>query len=64
MTLPKRYGMPPKTIQKWRKREFVHDAPMGSKVIRFRSPSRVAEVVVVAFRVFMQLPLNDSLHSL
>ena len=27
--LAQRYGINPKTVAKWRKREFVHDAPMG-----------------------------------
>ena len=29
VVLSKRYGVNPKTIQKRRKREFVHDSPMG-----------------------------------
>ena len=59
-----RYGVNPKTIQKWRKRDFIHDAPMGPKVIRSRSLSQVEEAVVVAFRVYTQLPLDDCLYSL
>ena len=26
-----RYGINEKTVAKWRKRDFVHDAPMGPK---------------------------------
>ena len=29
--LAKQYGINPKTVAKWRKRDFVHDAPMGPK---------------------------------
>lgn len=29
--LSERYHLNPKTILKWRKRTFVHDAPMGPK---------------------------------
>lgn len=64
MTLSKRYSVNPKTIQKWRNREFVHDAPMGPKVVRSKSLSQVEEAAVVAFRVFTQLPLDDCLYSL
>jgi hypothetical protein len=59
-----RYGVNPKTIGKWRKRDFIHDAPMGPKVIRSRSLSQVEEAAVVTFRVFTQLPLDDCLYSL
>lgn len=58
------HGVNPKTIEKWRKRDFVHDAPMGPKVIRSRSLSRAEEAAVVTFRVFTQLPLDDCLYSL
>jgi transposase-like protein len=64
ITLSKRYGVNPKTIQKWRKREFVHDAPMGPKVVRSISLSQLEEAAVVAFRIFTQLPLDDCLYSL
>ena len=29
LKLSERYGINPKTVQKWRKRSFVQDAPMG-----------------------------------
>lgn len=64
IALAARYGVNPKTIEKWRKRDFVHDAPMGPKVIRSRSLSQVEEAAIVAFRVFTQLPLDDCLYSL
>ena len=31
ITLSHRYGVNPKTMEKWRKRDFVHDAPWGRK---------------------------------
>ena len=64
MTLAERYGLNPKTIEKWRKRDFVHDAPMGPKLVRSKSLSEVEEAVVVAFRVYTQLPLDDCLYAL
>jgi transposase-like protein len=64
ITLSKRYGVNPKTVEKWRKRDFVHDAPMGPKIIRSRSLSLAEEAVIVAFRVYTQLPLDDCLYSL
>lgn len=63
MALSKRYGVNPKTIQKWCKRDFVHDAPMGPKQRRFRSLSRREEAVIIVCRVFTQLPLDDCLYS-
>ena len=29
--LAERHGLNPKTVAKWKKRTFVHDAPMGTK---------------------------------
>ena len=29
-----KYGVNPKTIQKWKKRDFTHDAKMGPKVVK------------------------------
>ena len=64
IALAGRYGVNPKTIQKWKTRNFVHDAPMGPKVIRSKSLSQTEEAAVVAFRVFTRLPLDDCLYSL
>jgi transposase InsO family protein len=60
----KRYGVNPKTVEKWRKRDFIHDAPMGPKVVRSKSLTQVEEAIVVAFRIFTQLPPDDCLYSL
>ena len=32
--LAARHGLNPKTVAKWRKRAFVHDAVMGPKTLR------------------------------
>ena len=32
--LAKRYAINPKTVAKWRKREFVQDSPMGPKEVK------------------------------
>jgi transposase-like protein len=32
--LAAQHGLNPKTVAKWRKRVFVHDAPMGPKTMR------------------------------
>lgn len=61
MTLAQRYGVNIKAIAKWRKRDFVHDAPMGPKFVRSKSLTEIEEAFVVAFRVFTQLPLDDCL---
>ena len=64
MTLAARYSVNPKTLRKWRKRDYVHDAPMGPKGIRCKSLSQVEEAGGVTFRVFTQLALDDCLYSL
>ena len=64
MTLAQRYGVNIKTIAKWRKRNFIHDAPMGPKFVHSKSLTEIEEAVVVAFRVFTQLPLDDCLYAL
>jgi hypothetical protein len=56
-----RYGINPKTVQKWRKRAYVHDAPMRPAVSRL---SREEQAIIVGFRRHMQLPLDDCLHAL
>lgn len=62
--LAQRYGINPKTVAKWRKREFVHDAPMGPKEVRSTVLSPEEEAAVVAFRQHTLLPLDDCLYAL
>jgi transposase-like protein len=48
--LSARYGVNPKTVAKWRKRDFVSDAPMGPKQRRSTVLSQEEEAMIVAFR--------------
>ena len=58
------YGLNQKTVAKWRKRAFVHDAPMGPKVVRSTVLTAQEEAAVVAFRRHTLLPLDDCLYAL
>src|SRR5690606_22137438 len=49
---------------KWRKRAFVHDAPMGPKMVRSTVLTAEEEAAVVAFRRHTLLPLDDCLYAL
>jgi transposase-like protein len=64
LKLSERYGINPKTVQKWRKRSFVEDAPMGPKERRSTVLTREQEAIVVAFRKHTLLPLDDCLYAL
>ena len=61
--LAERHGLDPKTVAKWKKRDFVEDAPMGP-----RRPLDGAdageEAIAVAFRKHTLLPLDDCLYAL
>ena len=48
--LAAQYGLNQKTVAKWRKRAFVHDAPMGPKLVRSTVLTAEEEAAVVAFR--------------
>lgn len=62
--LSERYHLNPKTIMKWRKRTFVHDAPMGPKNPHSSVLSLEEEGIIVAFRKHTRLPLDDCLYAL
>jgi transposase InsO family protein len=62
--LAARYGINAKTVQKWRKRADVRDAPMGPKEPSSTVLSKEEEAVVVAFRKHTLLPLDDCLYAL
>ena len=62
--LAERHGLNPKTVAKWKKRTFVHDAPMGPKDPRSTVLSIEEEAIVVAFRKHTLLPLDDCLYAL
>src|ERR1700674_3554045 len=62
--LATRYGLNPKTVEKWRKRATTADAPMGPKAPRSTVLTPAEEAIVVAFRQKTLLPLDDVLGCL
>ena len=62
--LAERHGINPKTVAKWKKRAFVHDAPMGPKDPRSTILTVEEEAIAVAFRKHTLLPLDDCLYTL
>ena len=62
--LAKRYDLNPKTISKWKKRDYVEDSPMGPKRPHSTSLSQEEEAMIVAFRKHTLLPLDDCLYAL
>jgi transposase InsO family protein len=62
--LAERHGINPKTVAKWKKRAFVHDAPMGPKDPRSTVLTVEDEAIAVAFRRHTLLPLDDCLYAL
>ena len=59
-----RYDLNPKTIAKWKKRPYVHDAPMGPKQPHSTVLTKEEEALIVAFRRHTLLPLDDCLYAL
>ena len=59
--LAAQHGLNAKTVAKWRKRAFVHDAPMGPKAPRSTVLKPQEEAVIVTFRRHTLLPLDDCL---
>jgi transposase InsO family protein len=51
-------------VAKWKKRAFVHDAPMGPKDPRSTVLTAEEEAIAVAFRRHTLLPLDDCLYAL
>ncbi|WP_119423074.1 IS481 family transposase [Desertibaculum subflavum] len=62
--LASRHGLNRKTVAKWRKRAFVHDAAMGPKTRRSTVLTAEEEAAIVAFRRHTLLPLDDCLYAL
>jgi hypothetical protein len=60
----KRHDLNPKTVAQWKKRSYVHDAPMGPKHPCSTVLSREEEALSVAFRKHTLLPLDDCLYAL
>ena len=63
-TLSKRYGVNPKTIAKWKKRQAVQDAAMGPKEARSTILTLEEEATCIAFRKHTLLALDDCLYAL
>jgi transposase InsO family protein len=62
--LAEKLNINPKTVLKWKKRSFLHDAPMGPKQIHSSVLSKEEEALVVAFRKHTLLSLDDCLYAL
>ena len=63
-TLAKRYGINPKTVAKWKKRDSVADLPTGPREPRSTVLSIEDEAIIVVFRQHTLLPLDDCLYAL
>ncbi len=62
--LSERCNLNSKTVMKWKKRNFLHDAPMGPKAPCSPVLSREEEALAVGFRRHTLLPLDDCLYAL
>jgi transposase len=62
--LAERYGINQKTVAKWKKRTSVADLPTGPRQARSTVLSVEEEAVIVAFRRYTLLPLDDCLYAL
>ncbi len=62
--LARRYGINPKTVAKWKKRQSVKDRPTGPRAPHSTLLSLEEEAVIVAFRRHTLLPLDDCLYAL
>ncbi|MGH9440051.1 MAG: IS481 family transposase [Terriglobia bacterium] len=62
--LAARHGVNEKTAAKWRRRDFVHDTPMGPKNPASTVLTPEEEAAIVTFRRYTLLPLDDCLYAL
>jgi transposase InsO family protein len=62
--LSKHYGINQKTVAKWKNRTSVADLPTGPKEPRSTVLTLEEEAVIVAFRRYTLLPLDDCLYAL
>ena len=62
--LAKRHGINQKTVAKWKKRTSVSDVPTGPKNPTSTVLTAEEEAVIVAFRRYTLLPLDDCLYAL
>jgi hypothetical protein len=63
-TLAERYGINPKTLAKWKKRDTLTDIPTGPKQAISTVLSIEEKAIIVAFRKHTLLPLDDCLYAL
>jgi transposase-like protein len=63
MALSKCHGINPKTVAKWRKRTTVSDAKTGPTDPKSTILTIEEEVIIVAFRRYSLLPLDDCLYT-
>src|SRR5271166_209216 len=63
-TLAKRYGIKPKTVEKWKKRASAADLKTGPKAPKSTVLTVEEEAIVVAFRRHTLLALDDCLYAL
>jgi hypothetical protein len=62
--LARRHGINPKTVAKWKKREFTADRRTGPTVPKSTVLSVEQEAILVAFRKHTLLSLDDCLYAL
>lgn len=62
--LSEEFGINPKTVAKWRKRQSVEDQKTGPKEPRSTVLSETDDAMIVAFRRHTLLPLDDCLYAL
>lgn len=61
--LSKRYGINQKTVAEWKKRTLLADLPTGPKEPHSTVLSVEEEAIIVAFRRYTLLPLDDCLYA-
>ncbi len=64
IALADRYDINPKTVAKWRARETVEDRKTGPSEPRSTVLTQEEEAIIVAFRRYTLLPLDDCLYAL
>ena len=64
IALADRYDINPKTVAKWRARETVEDRKTGPSKPRSTVLNQEEEAIIVAFRRYTLLPLDDCLYAL
>lgn len=62
--LARRYGINPKTVAKWKKRDSTDDLPPGPRPGRHRRLTADEEEMIVRFREHTLLPLDDCHYAL